>query len=661
MLNANPTPLKRKVYVDKFNSGNSASPYEMILGDSVKEDALIQWAVDENIGWLLLYDLNSIRSGSAYTSLGKTKLRAFIAKCTLRGIKVGASHSGSAATVAAVLDYNNTSAVNERFDEYVVEDEFWNPGGDFAVTTSNAANAKPLLNAANIFFTIYTGFFDQGQANILVTLFDAIYTHDYRLNPQWSYCRTRWTYLGTAVSSPYPVYPIFSVESTTNNGPGVVDTQFNFCGYELAGLDASGNPMGTPKSIDSMYNEFALAGTWGSPLDYQSESNTAIRNNCLVGGYVIFAQSLLRTTNYLANPTSGSNNPPIITAGGSTTICPGGSVTLFSDQTTGNVWSTGETTNSIVVTQPGNYYVTANSLQSNVITVAVTVIQNPTPSISGITTPSTQTSPLTFTASIGNTQSGMTIRWEINGIDQNVSTLQLTRVFNNGDVIRCFAKNPGPCNQEVASNSLTISFPSGPVAPTITPGPLVTIGSSGFVILTSSYPGGNIWSTGEIGNSIIVTTPGTYTVRAIDSFGQYSAESSPVEVVLPEVTIVDPLPRIGADASAEVEGSYPEFISGIVLEKDDPYSIGRVINYPYSLSTLNRMPLSYVADKTDKYVVVDEATTLWGLAFKEYGNSKLYWVIQDVNKLENSFELPIGKTLLIPNLQRAFSDNTWES
>ncbi|WP_407521112.1 HYR domain-containing protein [Lacibacter sp. MH-610] len=59
---------------------------------------------------------------------------------------------------------------------------------------------------------------------------------------------------------------------------------------------------------------------------------------------------------------------PTISASGSTTICSGNSVTLTSSSTTGNLWSTGETTQSIVVTTAGSYTVkvTLNNCESPV-------------------------------------------------------------------------------------------------------------------------------------------------------------------------------------------------------------------------------------------------------------------------------------------------------
>jgi HYR domain/Secretion system C-terminal sorting domain len=87
---------------------------------------------------------------------------------------------------------------------------------------------------------------------------------------------------------------------------------------------------------------------------------------------------------------SGTVNPipptPTITAGGPTTFCPGGSVVLTSSSATGNLWSTGETTQSITVTTGGTYSVTVTSAGcTSAPSAGITVTVNPTPATPTIT------------------------------------------------------------------------------------------------------------------------------------------------------------------------------------------------------------------------------------------------------------------------------------
>jgi len=75
--------------------------------------------------------------------------------------------------------------------------------------------------------------------------------------------------------------------------------------------------------------------------------------------------------------------PSVITAGGATTFCAGGSVVLSSN--CGGIWSNGETTPTIVVTTSGDYFVTTSNSCGSAVSnhFIVTVIQPPVCTITG--------------------------------------------------------------------------------------------------------------------------------------------------------------------------------------------------------------------------------------------------------------------------------------
>ncbi|HEV8435797.1 MAG TPA: hypothetical protein VGR95_20480, partial [Thermoanaerobaculia bacterium] len=110
-----------------------------------------------------------------------------------------------------------------------------------------------------------------------------------------------------------------------------------------------------------------------------------------------------------ANPAT-----PSITAGGPTTFCAGGSVTLSAPAASGYLWSTGATTQSIVVSASGTFSVTVTnasgctSAQSAPVTVTVnpsTTITQPPASIS---IPKNTTTTLSVTATGTGT---LTYQW----------------------------------------------------------------------------------------------------------------------------------------------------------------------------------------------------------------------------------------------------------
>ncbi len=84
--------------------------------------------------------------------------------------------------------------------------------------------------------------------------------------------------------------------------------------------------------------------------------------------------------------TGGTLPTPVITTSGSTTFCEGRDVVLISSSATGNVWSTGETTQAITVTAAGNYtlFVDNGVCTSNPTGVTVTVNANPTVTLGNI-------------------------------------------------------------------------------------------------------------------------------------------------------------------------------------------------------------------------------------------------------------------------------------
>lgn len=65
---------------------------------------------------------------------------------------------------------------------------------------------------------------------------------------------------------------------------------------------------------------------------------------------------------------------PVVTASGSTSFCQGGSVSLTASSATNYLWSNGATTQSITVSQSGNYAVTVNTGTSCVSTSAPTTV-----------------------------------------------------------------------------------------------------------------------------------------------------------------------------------------------------------------------------------------------------------------------------------------------
>ncbi len=220
----------------------------------------------------------------------------------------------------------------------------------------------------------------------------------------------------------------------------------------------------------------------------------------VVDGSCTSAQS--NTINVTANPIPGVPN---ITASGPTTFCSGGSVVLTSSFLLGNVWSTGETTQSITVTTSGSYTVEHVLLGcSSGSSAATNVIVNPTPAASTITA----SGPTTFCAGgsvVLTSTPGTAYLWSTGETTQSI-TVTASGSYSVSIV-------DGACSS-AASNVIAVTVNPIPAAPTITAGGPTTFCTGGSVVLTSSYATGNNWSTGATTQSITVSASGTYTVNA---------------------------------------------------------------------------------------------------------------------------------------------------
>lgn len=93
-------------------------------------------------------------------------------------------------------------------------------------------------------------------------------------------------------------------------------------------------------------------------------------------------------------------------------------------------------------------------------------------------------------------------------------------------------------------------------------------------------------------------------------------------------------------------------VKTLYLQESSPYSTGFVLNYSDRTFSLERYPLKYVPNVDDQLHIVMDSDSVWSLAYQYYGNSKYYWIIVDMNNLENAFSLVTGQVLVIPDIVR---------
>ena len=219
---------------------------------------------------------------------------------------------------------------------------------------------------------------------------------------------------------------------------------------------------------------------------------------------------------------------PVINALSSTDIFCGSSVTLSSSNGIGYFWSDGEVTQSIVVTEAGNYScsVTTGCGKVTSNTISVNIIFNNDTIYASDTTTFCQGDSVTLTASASSANGYL---WS------DAETTKSIVVSTAGNYSCNVATNCGPVN----TNSINVTVNQPPTAPTISPagdsvtlcqGAMLTVPPCWFCPQISSY----LWSNGATTSGIMISTPQMDSVTITDANG-CTATSVPTNVttVLP--------------------------------------------------------------------------------------------------------------------------------
>jgi hypothetical protein len=223
-----------------------------------------------------------------------------------------------------------------------------------------------------------------------------------------------------------------------------------------------------------------------------------------------------------------------ITAGSTTSFCPGGSVSLSGATGLTYHWSTGATTQSITATLAGPYTLTVtNTNNCSAVSAAtnVTVYGLPNDTI-------TAGGPLAFCPGGSVTLSGatgLTYHWSNGTTTQSISATQAgsyTLTVTNGN----------NCSAVSIPAAVTIyALPND----TVTAGGPVTFCSGGSVLLSAAAGLTYSWSTGATTQSITATQATGYTVTVTNS-NQCSAVSSATVVSFnaPTIISIQPLSQV---------------------------------------------------------------------------------------------------------------------
>lgn len=294
-----------------------------------------------------------------------------------------------------------------------------------------------------------------------------------------------------------------------------------------------------------------------------------------------------------------------VTPSGPTTFCAGGSVTLTSDASSGNLWSTSATTSSINVTVSGSYNVTVTNGAGCMTTTApivVTVNALPTPTV-------TPGGPTTFCAGgsvVLSTGAYTAYNWS-----SGASTANATITTGGNQTVTVTDANG--CMGTSAITVVTVN--PNPSAPTITPSGPTSFCTGGSVDLMTNNSTGNVWSpTSETTQTITVNSTGTYSVTYTDVNG-CSATSSPLSVnvssaPLPTVMVLGSTTLCAGQSvtlTASASDSYSWSPGGQTTQSILVSSAGT-----YAVTTTNADPCDGVGTSSSTVVTVNPVPTAAG-------------------------------------------------
>lgn len=307
---------------------------------------------------------------------------------------------------------------------------------------------------------------------------------------------------------------------------------------------------------------------------------------------------------------------PLITAGGATSFCPGGQVTLTSSAATGNQWLKdgiaipGAIATTYIAQTAGNYAVKVTSGNCTGISAATTVVVNTLPAVPVITAGGPAgfcaggNVLLSSSASSGN-------QWYKDGV-AIAGAVNTSYTANTAGSYTVRTTNAAGCHTTSTAQAVTVN--ALPAVPVITAGGPVSFCTGGSVVLTSSASSGNQWYkdgvaiTGAVNTTYTANVQGNYTVRTTNATGCMATSTASAVTVnaLPAVPVITAGGPVGFCTGGSVVLTSSAATGNQWLK--DGVAITGVVNTTYTANTAG----SYTVRVTNANgcIAVSAATTI---------------------------------------------------
>lgn len=306
-------------------------------------------------------------------------------------------------------------------------------------------------------------------------------------------------------------------------------TASNTCGSQQDTMSVFVTPLPSVTINNSTSDSLCVGDTlilWATGIGNYVWSGGSTNDSISVtaaGTYSVASTNSCGTANDAYSITSISPPTPIITAGGSTSLCPGDSVSLTASGGGTYLWSTGATSTTIFVSATGTYTLTAtNGCGSQQTTQSISVSSIPTVILnSSGTNFCTGSSLLLWATGTGS--------YSWTGGSTNDSIF----VFSGGTY---GVTATGSCGTAIDTITVTeLPLPNASISISGT----TTFCNGDSVTLTGAGGTGYLWQpTAASTSSISATTSGTYTLTASNSCGNDTASITVSTINPPTASII---------------------------------------------------------------------------------------------------------------------------